>query len=220
MCGRYMLTAPPTDLGALLPETLPVIDWPNWRPRWNIAPTQDVPVLRASGFANLRWGLVPSWTKALTGAPLINARAETLADKPSFRAAFAERRCLIPADGFYEWTTEAGRKHAHLIRLASATPFWFAGLWERWRNPAGAWLDSVAIVTTAANRDLAAIHHRMPVILTNARDATRWLDGPAAEALQPLPDGALVIRPVGPRVNAVANDDPGCLDPVAQGSLL
>ncbi len=214
MCGRYMLTAPPSDLAPLLPGAITAVEWPNWRPRWNIAPTQDVPVLRADGFSSLRWGLIPAWTKVLSTTPLINARAETMAEKPSFRASLAHQRCLIPANGAYEWAV--GSRQAYLIeRQGGGGPFWFAGLWARWQDPAGQPVDSVAIVTTAANAEISAFHHRMGVMLLTREDAEHWLTGSVSQALAlatPLAPGHLAIRRVGDHVNRVANDDPRCIE--------
>jgi putative SOS response-associated peptidase YedK len=213
VCGRYLLTAPPSDLAPLLPTALSAVEWPNWRPRWNIAPTQEVPVLRRDGFAVLRWGLIPAWTKTPSSAPLINARAETMAEKPSFRTSLQHQRCLVPADGAYEWATGTGQ--AYVIQREGGGPFWFAGLWARWRDPAGLSIDSVAIVTTAANPEIARFHHRMAVMLLSTAAADQWLTGSVAEATAlavPLSTGQLTIRPVGAHVNRVANDDARCLD--------
>lgn len=232
MCGRYLLTAPPSDLSDLLPHPSATLLWPNVPSRWNIAPTQRIlAVLReADGdmIARLiRWGLVPHWSRDRGGPPLINARAETLDTKASFRDAARRRRCLIPASGFYEWVSRDGAKHPHVIHLTSGQPFWFAGLWDTWTGPDGP-VISTALITVAANRDLAALHHRMPVILPGADAAAVWLDHPAEAArasLVPLPEGLLTIRAVGPLVNSVQTDDPRCLEPpvapppTRQGSL-
>jgi putative SOS response-associated peptidase YedK len=188
MCGRYSLTSPTEAVRRMFdfPEQ------PNLAVRVNIAPSQDVAAVRlgadgasARHFAWLRWGLIPSWAKEPgIGNRMINARAETIAEKPAFRAAFRRRRCLIPADGFYEWKTERGRKQPYRIALEGGAPFAFAGLWERWEGAgeAGA-VESCTIATTEANARLKAIHHRMPVILApEAYDL--WLDpaAPGAEA--------------------------------------
>jgi len=185
MCGRYSLTTAPEAMRALFDyENLP-----NLEPRYNIAPTQMVPVVRlaAAGrreLALLRWGLIPHWARDPSmGARLINARAETVAGKPAFRDAFAHRRCLVPADGFYEWRTENGRKQPFRIGIKGGGVFAFAGLWESWTAPEGAGgaiapgdaVETVTIITTDANEKLRPIHHRMPVILPVEGYAT-WLD--------------------------------------------
>lgn len=233
MCGRYTLTSPLEGVR----QVFDFVERPNLAPRFNIAPTQEVAAVRlgadgARHFAGLRWGLIPVWAKdAAIASRLINARGETVAEKPSFRAAFAQRRCLILADGFFEWKTENTAKQPYLITLCDRRPFAFAGLWESWRDPAaGETLETCSIVTTEANATLAPIHHRMPVILDPAGfDA--WLDcrRPAAEAealLRPY-QGEMTAFRVSPRVNKVANDDATLLDPfepeappaAAQGQL-
>ncbi|MCH7795368.1 MAG: SOS response-associated peptidase, partial [Proteobacteria bacterium] len=171
-------------------------------------------------FVWLRWGLIPAWAKdPAIGNRTINARAETVAEKPAFRAAFRERRCLIVADGFYEWKTEAGGKQPYRITLVDGGPFALAGLWERWAGPhGGEAIESCTIVTTEANARLRAIHPRMPVIL--APDAfDPWLDPetPGAEAealLVPYPSEALTHYRVSPRLNSPANDDPALIEPL------
>ncbi len=201
----------------------------NLAPRYNIAPTQETPVVRldqAGGraLAMLRWGLVPSWAKDATiGAKLINARADTVATKPSFRAAFRQRRCLVPADGFYEWQAglpgkpRPGKpKQPYLIARADKATFAFAGLWEHWRD-GGQVLETFTIITTDANKTLMPIHHRMPVILDPGNYAA-WLDPKNKDAealLKPAPDDALTAIPISTRVNAVRNDDPSLIAPVA-----
>jgi putative SOS response-associated peptidase YedK len=220
MCGRFSLNAAEAELRRLFGYDGPPL---NLAPRYNIAPTQTTPVIaigREGGRALvvMRWGLVPSWAKDLKiGAKLINARADTVAQKPSFRAAFAKRRCLVPADGFYEWqAAEGGRKQPYRIHRPDGAPFAFAGLWEQWQGPDGRVL-SFTIVTTEANARLRPIHARMPVILA-APDYEAWLDPAApreaAQALlRPLPDDGLVAEPIGPRANNVKNDDPSVWDP-------
>lgn len=233
MCGRYTLTGPLEGVRQLFD----FIEQPNLAPRANIAPTHEVPVVRLGDDGKrhlvlLRWGLVPSWAKeASIGARLINARGETVAAKPSFRRAFADRRCLVPADGFYEWKTEQGAKQPYRIALADGGPFAFAGLWECWRDPeAGSELETFSIITTEATPDLAVIHSRMPVIL-DPGDFASWLDpATAPEALQSLLkpyDGApMSAYRVSRAVNKVANQDLTLIEPLqedespAQGSLL
>ncbi len=245
MCGRYSLTTPVEGLRQLFefPEQ------PNLQPRYNIAPTQEVAAVRAAPPAGasdgpagadegggrrhlvlLRWGLIPAWAKdPAIGARLINARAETLAEKPAFRAAFRQRRCLVPADGFFEWQKrEGGPKQPYYIARADGLPFAFAGLWERWRDrAAGRDVESCTIVTREANDALRPIHGRMPVILA-AEGYDLWLD-PEAEPgrLQALLAAApaidLVATAISTRVNKVANDDPEVLlpqDGAAKGGAL
>ena len=221
MCGRFLLTAPVEALRRLFG----VSDSPNLMARYNIAPTQTTGVVRlkpAGGgreLAALRWGLVPSWAKDVAvGAGLINGRSDGVATKPSFRAAYRQRRCLVPADGFYEWAPGPAKapKQPYLVRRADRGTFAFAGIWERWQGD-GQTVQSFAIITTDANKILAAIHHRMPVIL-DPRDYAAWLDignERAQELLKPAPDGLLQAIAVSTRVNAVRNDDPGLIEPVA-----
>lgn len=221
MCGRYLLTTPIELLRRAFGFAGPP---PNLAPRWNVAPTQVMPVIRrdeAGGreLAMLRWGLVPSWAKdASVGARMINARGETVAEKPAFRDAFRRRRCLVPADGFYEWPErqhEAGDDpRPVLFRAADGQPFAFAGLWERWRQPDGAPLETYTIVNTAAAPPMTRYHHRVPIVLAPG-DHARWLD-PAAdpsELLRPPPADFLVAIRVSNRVNAVRNDDEACIEP-------
>jgi putative SOS response-associated peptidase YedK len=222
MCGRYVITSPPAAIRALFgyPEQ------PNFPPRYNVAPTQPIPIVRlAEGrrhFALVRWGLIPAWVKDPKGfSLLINARAESVLDKPAFRAAMRRRRGLIPADGFYEWRESAGRKQAYFVRRRDGAPFAFAGLWETWTGPNGEELDTAAIVTTNANSTLSAIHDRMPVILPiDAFDL--WLDcakvdGPVAAALLvPARDDLFEAFPVSPAVNRVANDTRALIAPYVE----
>ncbi|MBM3516322.1 MAG: SOS response-associated peptidase [Alphaproteobacteria bacterium] len=204
---------------------------PNLQARYNIAPTQDAPVVRlAHGGARrelrlMRWGLVPSWAKDIKlGARHINARAETAATVPAFRGAFAQHRCLVPADGFYEWLKSDKARRPFRIGLKGFALFAFAGLWERWRQPGGGdTVRSFSILTTASSPGLAWLHDRMPVILDPA-DHAAWLD-PAAPAsavaalLRPYPEDRFEWYEVGPRVNKHDNDDPRVLLPAVQGTL-
>jgi putative SOS response-associated peptidase YedK len=220
MCGRFSQALDKqqiVDLGEVTEDHSAA----PWQPRYNIAPTQKVAVVRrtAAGreMAWLHWGLVPHWARDRSGgAQLINARGETVSEKPSFQNAFRARRCLVPADGFYEWKSGDSTKQPHRITLGNGGAFAFAGLWERWeRSPDGVPLETFAIVTTEANPLLQPIHHRMPVILDPA-DHAAWLDTalPAAEAqalLRPFPAERMAVRRVGKRVNSVAFDDPECL---------
>ncbi len=227
MCGRYSLTTPMEAVRQLFGFS----ERPNLPARVNIAPSQEVAAVRLGEgdvggrhLVALRWGLIPSWVPSgakemAIGNRMINARAETIAEKPAFRAAFRRRRCLIPADGFYEWKTERGRKQPYRIVLESGAPFAFAGLWERWEGPGrdGA-IESCTIVTTEANARLQAIHHRMPVILApEAYDL--WLDpatpGARAQALlRPAPSEWFTCFRVSPKINSPANDDPALIAPL------
>jgi putative SOS response-associated peptidase YedK len=226
MCGRYLLKS---SVDALR-RAFGFVEQPNLMPRYNIAPTQDAPVLRQRRepkgertLQMLRWGLIPSWAKdTKIAAKLINARAESIAEKPSFRSAFRRRRCLVPADGFYEWRAEGTRKQPYLIVRRDREPFAFAGLWERWTpkepDAASASIDSFTIVTTDANALLKPLHVRMPVILA-PEDYGRWLDPDAAEAdllalLKPAPQEWLGYAPVSPRVNAAAVDDAALIETI------
>lgn len=221
MCGRYELHTHPAALALVFGLEFP----PAIRPRYNIAPTQDIPVIRlaqsgARELAQMRWGLVPRWAKDPSiGAKMINARAETLAQKPSFRTAFQRHRCLIPADGFYEWKqAPGGGKQPIHVGMKDERPFAFAGLTERWLSPGGEVLDSCTIVTTTANALLATMHDRMPVIVAPS-DYARWLDvasdADVTDLLAPYPADAMTWYPVSTRVNAVRNDDAALLEHVA-----
>jgi putative SOS response-associated peptidase YedK len=227
MCGRYVMARAVGDLlaefDAGLEEEIAI------PPSWNVAPTADVPILlerlvdgepvRQLHLA--RWGLVPSWAKEIGASPLINARADTLFDKPSFRQAARRRRCLFPADGFYEWRRDGRSRKPFLVRRRDRGLFAMAGIWEHWVGADGSELESAAIVTTDANATLAPIHHRMPVIL-DTRDFDAWLTTAETEApglarlLVPAPDDVLDAVAVSERVNKVANDDAALLEPVAE----
>jgi putative SOS response-associated peptidase YedK len=221
MCGRYLITSPPEAVRAFAAYA----DQPNFPPRHNIAPTQPVPIVRMEHgrrrFALVRWGLVPSWAKEIGASPLINARADSLFDKPSFRRAARRRRCLFPADGFYEWRRDGRSRKPFLVRRRDRGLFAVAGIWEHWVGADGSELESAAIVTTDANATLAPIHHRMPVILAT-RDFDAWLTTTETEApglarlLVPATDDVLDAVAVSERVNKVANDDAALLDPVAE----
>lgn len=225
MCGRYVVTTP----GEVLAELFELDEKPHLTPRYNVAPTQEVAIVRARPpergagreLALARWGLVPFWAKERAiGNRLINARAETLAEKPAFRDSFKKRRCLIPADGFYEWQATDGRKQPWLLRLRGGAPFAFAGLWSAWNDrEKGAVLESCAIVTTTPNELAAAIHDRMPVLLPWESHAA-WLAADADKAaltalLTPYPAAEMEAYPVSTWVNAPAHDDPRCVEPLA-----
>src|SRR6201993_883094 len=199
MCGRYLITTVPEALRALFRYR----EQPNFPPRHNVAPTQPVPIVRMTDgekhFALVRWGLIPPWVKAPRDfSLLINARCETIGDKPAFRNAMRRRRCLFPADGFYEWKSEVGGKRAFCIRPHEAVPVAFAGLWETWIGPNGEEVDTACIVTTTANRLLAPIHDRMPVVIApEAFDL--WLDcarvdaATAAALILPAPENLFEV---------------------------
>jgi len=222
MCGRFSLTAP----GQLWFEIFGLSDPPAWAPRYNIAPTQLVPAVMIppdrpqSQFRLLHWGLIPSWAKAPgVGADMINARVETAATKPAFRAAFRRRRCMMLADGFYEWRRQGRRKQPFYVRLRDGRPFAFAGLWEHWEGPGGQAIDSCALLTTEPNALMRPLHHRMPVILDPDAYAL-WLDPATQEGdrlqplLRPYPPEAMTAYPVSPRVNNPLNDTPECIHPL------
>lgn len=223
MCGRYTLTHTVTDLGRIFDFE----ERPNLPPRYNIAPTQNVAAVRRRDGGRelvlLRWGLVPFWAEAPDGSPLINARADGVLGKPSFRHAMRGRRCLLPADGFYEWEKRPdGSKQPYRIVRRDRAPFAFAGLWETWKpkDGPGEPLESTAIVTTTANAALSFLHERMPVIL-DPGDWDAWLDpanppDAAATLLRPCPDDWLEAYPVDRRVNSVRNDDEGCIAPLSE----
>ncbi|OGF56915.1 MAG: hypothetical protein A2Z21_07380 [Candidatus Fraserbacteria bacterium RBG_16_55_9] len=221
MCGRFSLTRSDRDdiegeFGVPVPE--------EHRPRYNIAPTQEVLVLLSDGGVRrmeaFRWGLIPSWAKdPRIGHKLINARAETLFEKPSFRSAARGRRCLVLADGFYEWRTTAKGKVPVYIRLKSKRPFGFAGLWESWTSPEGRTVKTCAIVTTHANELMKPIHERMPVIVPKEMEAT-WLspeiqaEKDLKEILQPYPAEQMETYEVLRLVNSPGNDLPECVEPL------
>ena len=219
MCGRYCITSAPEAIRALFRYP----DRPNFPPRYNVAPTQPVPIVRlAEGerrFALVRWGLIPAWVKDPKGfSLLINARGESVNDKPAFRNAMKRRRCLFPADGFYEWKVEGGRRRAFHARRPGGGPLAFAGLWETWTGPNGEELETAAIVTTQANREMGTVHHRAPVILP-PEQFDLWLDTANVDAntatalLAPAPEGSMEVYEVSPAVNKVANDTPDLVEP-------
>jgi putative SOS response-associated peptidase YedK len=219
MCGRYLITSAPEAIRNLFRYA----EEPDFPPRYNIAPTQPVPIVRlaagARAFALVRWGLIPAWVKEPNAfSLLINARGETVGDKPAFRNAMRYRRCLFPADGFYEWKSEGGRKRPFCIRARDGKPVAFAGLWETWAGPHGEEIDTACIVTTAANRTLAPLHDRMPVVI--APDAFDfWLD-PQVDALMasaliaPAPENLFEAYEISTAVNRTANDSPAVIAPV------
>lgn len=215
MCSRYFLDAD----GNIIAYTFRVPQNPNVKKRYNIAPTQEAPVVRVSRegereAAMLRWGLVPFWSKDLkSGNRMINARAEGIETKPAFREALQRRRCIVPATGFFEWKDLGRHKQPFAITAADQPLFALAGLWERWKRGEDDYVETFTIVTTEANDAVAEIHDRMPVILPHAAVDT-WLAGPAEEALKllrPYP-GETVLRPVRRTVSDPRADVPECLD--------
>lgn len=223
MCGRFTLHASPS----LLAELFDLPEEPYLAPRYNVAPTQPVAIVRTSGpdaareWALVHWGLIPSWSKDPSiGARMINARAETVEEKPSFRAAFRRRRCLVPADGFYEWRSMGKAKQPYYITMEDGTPFAFAGLWETWTGPDGSALDSCTILTTEPNKLMATLHNRMPVIV-EPEDYSLWLGqggdvpkeqvGPLVSLLRPYPAELMVARPVSKYVNNPGNEGAECI---------
>src|SRR5215470_6429646 len=220
MCGRYAITSAPEAIRALLRY----LEEPDFPPRYNVAPTQPVPIVRidagARHFALVRWGLIPYWVKDPRNfTPFINARGETVNAKPAFRHAMQRRRCLFPADGFYEWRTDGTRKQPYFIRPRSGGPIAFAGLWETWSGPNGEEVETACIVTTTANRVLAPIHDRMPVVIApEAFDL--WLDcarvdaTTAAALIVPAPDNLFEAYEVSTAVNGTVNDSAALIEPV------
>jgi len=226
MCGRYVITSPADAVRALFDYD----ERPNFPPRYNVAPTQPIPIVRLAdgkrAFALVRWGFLPAWVKdPKTFSLLVNARGESVLDKPAFRNAMRRRRCLVPADGFYEWGAAAagGAKRPYFVRPRSGGPIAFAGLWETWTGPNGEEVDTAAIVTTRGNVALAPIHDRMPVIV--APEAFNlWLDCAKVDAMTataliaPAPAGLLECYEVSPAVNRVANDSAELIAPAVAGS--
>lgn len=220
VCGRYTVTNP----GAILSEVLGSEDCPELEARYNVAPTQLAPVVIAAEngarrLVQMRWGLVPNWTdtpRARRG--MINARVETVAEKPTYRESLYQRRCVVAADGFYEWQRLPGGKQPYLLRLVDGAPFGFAGLWDCWRDPRGTLLETFTILTTTANALVKTIHDRMPVILSR-QHREEWLSpGIEMRALnrlcQPYSVSAMEAVPVSVYVNNVAHDSPACLKPI------
>jgi putative SOS response-associated peptidase YedK len=228
MCGRYVIISTPEAIRALFGYA----ELPNFPPRYNVAPTQPIPIVRLDNgrraFALMRWGLIPAWVKDPKGfALLINARGETVLDKPAFRNAVRRRRCLIPTDGFYEWPAATGTgapRQPYFVRAkkraadGSAPPLAFAGLYETWTGPDGEEIDTAAIVTTRANRTLSPVHDRMPVFVApEAFDL--WLDcanvdaETAAALIAPADEGLLEVYPVSTAANRVVNDTAALIAP-------
>jgi putative SOS response-associated peptidase YedK len=225
MCGRFTLRAP----ASVVAEQFALFELPPFAPRFNVAPSQPIAVVRLGvvgtepqrALAWLRWGLIPSWAKdPAVGNRMINARSETVAEKPAFRTAFKRRRCLVVADGFYEWQKlgDGRRKQPYFIRMRDDRPFALAGLWESWEGADHSQLETCTILTTEANDLMRPIHDRMPVILpTEHYDA--WLDVSAGDAatltplLCPYPSEPMQAEPIGTYVNRPSNEGPKCIEP-------
>ncbi|MBD2529106.1 SOS response-associated peptidase [Nostoc flagelliforme FACHB-838] len=224
MCGRFTLNQSVEALS----QVFHVESVPDLAAQYNIAPTQMVvtvlqnPENKKRELKQLHWGLIPSWAKdAGMGAKLINARAETVSEKPSFRSAFKHRRCLVVADGFYEWQRQQGKKQPFYFRLQDEQPFGFAGLWEKWRSPSNEEIISCTILTTAANELLQPIHERMPVIL-EPQDYDLWLDSQVEtpqtlqQLLRPYPASAMTAYPVSTLVNNSRHNSLECIIPLSE----
>jgi len=230
VCGRVTLTSSAREIAEQF-ELESGVEVAPLEPRYNVAPSQDIATVRedTEGRRVLsleRWGLVPHWAKDPSiGNRMINARAETVATKPAFRDAFRRRRCLVPVDGFYEWSGQAGQRRPYLFRRPDRALFGIAGLYARWIGEGGEVVDSCTLITTEANATLAPYHHRMPVILGPDRYG-QWLDrsqeDPEALAplLAPCPPAWLDASPVSTRINNPRNDDPNCLVPEPQAGDL
>lgn len=230
MCGRYVSASPPDELARYFQAEPPE---QALEPRYNVAPTSDVYAVRARDghrrMGTLRWGLIPAWAKDIAvGNRMINARAETVASKSAFRRPLERRRCLLPADGFYEWRKVPGSKakQPYYVQRADGEPVAFAGLWERWSDPAvdqAPPIYSCCLITTAPNAEMARIHDRMPVLLPPA-SWDHWLDREVTDPdrlvplLRPAPDGLLEVRAVSTEVNNVRNEGPQLVDPAPSGT--
>jgi putative SOS response-associated peptidase YedK len=223
MCGRYRLSRRKQVVEEYFDAAS---DEPDWNSRYNIAPTQCVPVIRQSPkepgreLPLMRWGLIPSWAKdSSAAASMINARSETASTKPAFRDALRSRRCLIPADGFYEWMRSGKDRQPHCFEVNDGQLFAFAGLWDRWKDATGKSVETCSILTTTPNAVTAPVHDRMPVIL-DPDGYELWLDpgmkdvGAASELLKPCDARLLRCFPVSTRINHAANDDEECSRPV------
>jgi putative SOS response-associated peptidase YedK len=223
MCGRYRLSRRKQLVEEYFNTSS---DEMAWTPRYNIAPTQPVPVIRQNPkeprreLSLMRWGLIPSWAKdSSISAQMINARSETAATKPAFRDPLTSRRCLVPADGFYEWKRSGKTKQPYCFEVNDGELFAFAGLWDRWKDPSGHWVKSCSILTTTTNAVTSSVHDRMPVILDRA-DYDLWLDPGmknvevVSDLLKPYDARIMRCYPVSTRVNQVANDDVECSTPV------
>lgn len=222
MCGRYVLTTP---IETLAQEFGVAGSSPEIPPSYNVAPSREVAAVLVRGgerrLETLRWGLIPSWADDPgIGSRMINARSETAAEKPSFRGAFRKRRCLLPADGFYEWQRTGNGKQPYHFRMKDGSPFAFAGLWEGWGGDGKEEIRSCTILTTEANELVGEVHHRMPVILA-PEDYEIWLDPDVRETdllaslLAPYPSDEMEAYPVSRFVNSPSNDDNRCVESIA-----
>lgn len=224
MCGRFVLMTPSKSLA----ERFLVEEILEEGPRYNIAPTQMVAIIRLNaqtGRRELRmvkWGLIPYWAKdSSIGHKLINARCESIHEKPAFRTAFKFRRCLVPADGYYDWKKTGKSRQPFLFRMADASPYAFAGLWEKWKSPEGEMTESCTIITTPANELVAPVHDRMPAIL-KPEDYDTWLDPRMKDPkvllklLTPFPSELMVSVPVSSKVNKATYEGPDCVEPITQ----
>lgn len=222
MCGRFATTY----TGEAIAELFNLPQVPQLPPRYNIAPSQSVGAVRVSPGNNgreltlLKWGLIPSWAEdSAIGNRMINARADTLSEKPSFRNAFKRRRCLVPASGYYEWRKSTEGKQPVYIRMKEERPFAMAGLWESWQPSGGSEIQSCTVITTESNELLKPVHHRMPVIVAD-RDFEHWLDPDIQgqetleSILQPYPSDKMTFHPVSTLVNSAKNDTPECIEPL------
>ena len=227
MCGRYALkTSTPLLAQRLGAEIKTDSESTDHAPSYNIAPTQSILTCRTNRafereITLMRWGLIPSWSKGESSKfNMINARAESITQRPAYRTAFRFRRCLIPADGFYEWQRCNGRKQPYFIGMESRQPMMFAGIWERWRGEQGHYITSCAIITTAANKTLNRIHHRMPVLIDDHQFAS-WLDPALTDAKQltemllPYTTNSMQTYPVSTFVNKTLNNDERCWQPLS-----
>jgi putative SOS response-associated peptidase YedK len=219
MCGRYRLSR----RKQIIEEYFETADWQDdWSPRYNIAPMQAVPVIRqhpkepVRQLSTMRWGLIPNWAKSPSIATgTINAKSETAATKPAFRDSLRYRRCLIPADGFYEWKRTANGKHPYCFEVSEGELFAFAGIWDEWKSAKGQWIRTCSILTTTPNAVTSAVHDRMPVIL-HPDSFDLWFDpgmqkvAEVSALLKPFDTRLMRCYPVSPRINHVANDDEGC----------
>lgn len=224
MCGRFAQRSDPKRLA----KEFKVADMPEVEPRYNIAPTQVILGVLASEDGRemkfFKWGLIPSWAKdTAMGARLINARSETVEEKPAFREAFKKRRCIIPADGFYEWQRTDGKKQPFFFQMRDERPFGFAGLWERWQGVGGEAIESCTILTTEANEVLRPVHDRMPVIL-HSDDYELWLDEDMRkrellkDLLRPYPAEEMVSHPVSTAINSPHNQGATLIERTAVNS--
>jgi putative SOS response-associated peptidase YedK len=222
MCGRYRLSR----RKQIIKEHFDSVSGEeDWSPRYNIAPTQPIPVIRQHPkepirqFSLMRWGLIPSWAKdSSVATSMINARSETADTKPAFQDALKSRRCLIPADGFYEWQRTGKAKQPYCFEVGEGELFAFAGIWDRWKDPSGSWIKTCSILTTTPNAVTSTVHDRMPVIL-DPESYDLWLDpgmtnvAAASELLKPYDPGTMRCYTVSTRINHVANDDEECSRP-------